>query len=91
MVTMKFICVIAGARVIKLQSYMMLPFLSGSQSFATACQAGTSEAPQQAEPGNASQPGCAETCCRVPGAGRGQPGRGGILMTCLFPWYKIIY
>lgn len=52
MVTIKFICVIAGARIIKLRSCIILSFLNGLQSFATACQPEMSEGPQQAELGS---------------------------------------
>ena len=52
MVTVKFICVIAGARAIKLRSCIILSFLNGRQSFATACQLEMSERPRQAEPGS---------------------------------------
>lgn len=49
MVTIKIICVIAGACIIKLWSCVILSFLNGSRSFATACQPEVAEGPRQAE------------------------------------------
>lgn len=79
MVTVKFIFVIAGARIIKLWSSIMLSFLSGSQSFATACQAEMSEAPRQAEPGNASSPGVQRAAATCQEQGKGSQGGEGFL------------
>lgn len=55
MVTVKFICVIAGAHIIKFWSCIILSFLNGLQSFATACQAEMPEGPRQAELGSGCQ------------------------------------
>lgn len=101
MATVKFICVIAGARITKIWSYIILSFLNDLQSFATACQPEMSEGPRQAELGSGYQRAgkWSHAMFRSPGTQRAaadvvEQGDGSLYAGAerfLFPWYKTLY